>query len=420
MTEMRGRAVSIIACLLACGPALAASPAARLDPQGPLYKAASAHAPNFASKALWPYAVEKTAYTRETWPPARVLVWAAEEAPRRGTIAFADPANWTTPDGKPVARPPDEATDVVFPAGCRFNTKEPFMARHVTVEPGAHVVVWNVQMTGNLWVKEGATYRRMKGVFGAADRDTFARSDNDEIVFIPNNLTVNKRMDKSLEWLGRWKIADEINMNSGSFIVGPGSLFQHTDRRRSVIRADGALVLMSGATFEGRGNVYQGSDLEVDGRVLAGTPARPLTRDCVLGLSFKPNLDPEGSPRARRRPRDDVGLNLRPGASLVVTSADPKTARLVFRWHRNPPETKPFENGEPREIAALPHGIAMNLLGEARLNGVEFNDVLKGGIRLPDLAARRAWQNVVFGRGNFGKPDELFAIQGAGKRSRPN
>lgn len=50
----------------------------------------------------------------------------------------------------------------------------------------------------------------------------------------------------------------------------------------------------------------------------------------------------------------------------------------------------------------------MILLGKTEFNGVEFNDVLKGGIAMPDPAARKAWQNVSIGKGNLGSEDELF------------
>ncbi len=56
----------------------------------------------------------------------------------------------------------------------------------------------------------------------------------------------------------------------------------------------------------------------------------------------------------------------------------------------------------------MPRGIDFLLLGRCDFDGVEFHDVLKGGIEMPDPGAWRTWKNVVFGPGNFGKPDELF------------
>jgi len=51
----------------------------------------------------------------------------------------------------------------------------------------------------------------------------------------------------------------------------------------------------------------------------------------------------------------------------------------------------------------------MLLTGSSQLNGVEFNDILKGGIMMPSPSLRHRWRNVSYGLGNFGDPDELFA-----------
>jgi hypothetical protein len=51
----------------------------------------------------------------------------------------------------------------------------------------------------------------------------------------------------------------------------------------------------------------------------------------------------------------------------------------------------------------------MLLTGDVQLDGVEFNDVLRGGILMSDPALRARWKNVFFGPSNFAGPDELFA-----------
>ena len=186
--------------------------------------------------------------------------------------------------------------------------------------------------------------------------------------------------------------------------MAPGSTFLPTDRRTQRIGPDAELVLLSGSTLHLRGNHYFDVDFLVQGKVLAGTPDRPLTKDCHLGLSFKAG----SKVKKGRADGTHTGLILAPQGEIAVHSADPKTARLVFNWHRREAETKGFEDGEPPEVAAMPHGVNMMLAGKVRFEGVEFNDVLKGGIRMPDLTLRGNWRNIFFGETNFGKGDDLF------------
>ena len=224
----------------------------------------------------------------------------------------------------------------------------------------------------------------------------------------------NKRADKGTEFLGRWKMGDQVFLYSGQFIVGPGTAFQHADRFSLAVYPEGALVVLSGATYEARGNHYQNNDIVVHGKFLAGTAQRPLTADCTVGLSFKAKGKGKdsGSAGVKASKIDDVGLLLMPKAVLAVHSSGPAKARLVFRWHRNPQATfawgadrreGPGKGGEPTDIAAMQHGICMRLFGEANLDGVVFNDVIEGGIQLTDPAAVRQWRNVSLGQGNFGK-----------------
>jgi hypothetical protein len=147
---------------------------------------------------------------------------------------------------------------------------------------------------------------------------------------------------------------------------------------------------------------WLGAGLPASGAAVP-TAHDPQYDNCTLGLSFKS----EGYRKGARS--DDVGLLLFPGGVIAVTSADPTAARLVFRRHRRENETKPFEGGEPPEIAAMPHGITMLLLGETRFGGVLFEDVVKGGIAMLDPRARSQWKHVAFGPGNFGPAADLFA-----------
>ena len=367
---------------------------------------ATAHRPQYDNRNLWPHDVEKTDYFREKWSKAPVMVWAATGEGSLGEIArvradLRDPTNWRI-DGEPAKRLPDRETDVVFPAGnysVRTSGDGKLEARHLTVESGARVSFPKADVYGNLWIKKGGSFARAHGAFSGWDKSNFCRNDNDEPHFIANFFTHNKKPGTSTEWIGKWQVGDEVNMISGRFIVAPGSTFMPTDRRTQHVQTDAELVLMSGSSFYMRGNYYQGIDLQIDGKLLAGTPERPLTKDCTLGLSFKGQTSKHDL---------DIGLVVTEEASLVVQSADPENARLVLRWHgvSNPSGT--FKDGEPPEVAAKPHGIRMLLMGDAQLNGVEFQDVLKGGIMMPNPSLRTRWHDVFYGKGNFGSPDELF------------
>ncbi len=356
-----------------------------------------AHEPHYTDVALWPAALEtaKAAYAKEVWPPAPVLRWSA--------------SGWKTADGKP-SEGPDENTDVVFPAGTKADFKEKVVVRHVTVEPGAKVRFNEVVMGGNLWIQKGGSWQRAKGSFGANDKNTFVRTDNPGSQFIMNMLYVGKKPGCSVEMIGKYRIGDEVSISSGDMIIAPGSTFQHTDRREVNIYAKGSLVLLSGSTWEARGNLYHGEDMRIGGRLLAGTPERPLTADCTIGLSFKCWSAGTGDMATKGSKTSDVGLLLMPKGSLVVTSSDTAKARLAFRWHRHAQQTHEYKDGEPAAIAAMPHGICMRLLGEVGGGAFLFNDVVQGGIQLPEAGAQSAWTRIDYGEGNFAKGEQLFSV----------
>ena len=367
--------------------------------------AATAHEPQFDNREMWPAWVAKAEFSKERWDISRVLVWKETDGAKSRGLDPLDPANWLD-NGRAATEPPDNTTDVVFP-GSRDRYfvagRQPFNVRHLTIEHGAQVRFQEADIYGNVWIKRGGSYFRAKGIFGGPMKDTFVRSDNEDVQFVPNMLVHNKPAGKSTEWLGKWKVGDEVNLYSGRLIVGPDSLFMPTDRRVNRIGHEAELVLMSGSAFHLRGNNYTDTDIRIQGRLLAGTPERPLTEDCIVGLSFKTR----GGADLGKADATDVGLFLCPDGEMAVHSAEPEKARLVFKWHRRPPETKKFKDGEPEAIAALPHGISMFLAGGTAFDGVVFEDVLKGGIGMVDPRAHSQWKNVLFGK-NFGGPDALF------------
>jgi len=364
-----------------------------------------AHDPQYDNREVWPAWVEKTDFSQEQWPKGRVLVWRLTSG--RVRVDMSDPAHWLE-EGKPATRPPDEQTDIVLPSppnGKKYHVsgKQGCTARHMTVQAGVSSFLKSIVIHGNLWIKKGSFFHAIQP---RGAKNTFMRNDDPEPNKIANKIAFNKPPDRSTEWIGGWKTGDELDLFSGTFIVGPDSTFMPGDRSTQHVYPNAKLVLLSGATFHKRGNQYHLHDVEIEGAVLAGTPARPLTKDAVLGLSFKA----KGKGDAHHSRPGDKGLILyRPGR-IAVHSTDPEKARLVFKWHRMPVQSFGFKGeGEPAEIKVMPHGIDFVLLGRTDFNGVEFQDTLAGGIRMPDPSARENWKHVTFGKGNFAQPAELFA-----------
>ena len=102
----------------------------------------SAHNPCYDDRKLWPESVKQTAYYKEKWEKARVLVWAQQKGKFKGQVD--SPENWLEylPDGtggKQATKGPDAKTDVVFPDG-DYTVEGPggweqwgsFSARHLT------------------------------------------------------------------------------------------------------------------------------------------------------------------------------------------------------------------------------------------------------------------------------------------------
>jgi len=201
---------------------------------------------------------------------------------------------------------------------------------------------------------------------------------------------VSKAADASVEFLGRIQCDDWLEINTGTMIAGPGCILAMGNRHQNIIAPKGTLVLMSGATFTIKDGKLFDYDLDVFGKVLAGTPERPLTTDAYFALNGRGKTK-EYHPAASGSNRS---LKLEPIGAITVTSADPAKARLVFKL---------AEHSKFRQID-------LQLAGTMDFNGVLFEDVAQGGIQVRDAEVRKGWKNVFFGERNAGKPDELFAL----------
>jgi hypothetical protein len=384
----------------------------------------TAHEPNYSGKTAWPNLTGHEYFVREQWPKARLLVWAqpgqngggalggtggsgrgAKKNPP-GSLDPAEPANWLE-GGKPASAAPDGNTDVLVPAADKEYTVNLEAARHITVGAKASVVAPKV--TGNLWIKAGGRfYSTGRSIKIVGDKHTFIRNDNrapgedvpDGVptkkafwaLSIGYDILVQKKKEASVEFLGVVWAGDELVAWEGMTIVGVDSILRPGRPSTQVIGPEAALILTSGSYFGKEGCGGGPVDIHVQGRVLAGTPERPLTKDATLGISCPWTYTDHRGDHAH----GVYGLLIEPKAELSVHSTDPSKARLILKWN---------EGGSP---AALKEKVNLTLLGKLNLNGVLFDQVAKGGIKLPDPAARSAWKNVYFGEQNEGKPEELF------------
>jgi len=377
-----------------------------------------AHNPEFQDKTLWPAHVPKTAYFKETWKPARVLVFVKggdlENGNWRNTnIKEIDAVeNWEE-NGKPATEAPDENTDLIFPESknvyvAGYYEGGPLTARHITVGKNARIDCSRLTIHGNLWVKGGGN------IFGGnvqfvGSRHTFMRNDGNPKAeeFLTNKLDVLKAPNASVETLGRWAQDDEMRIRSGTLVLGPDTLFQPGDRGGHRLWPKANLVLMSGSRLQSIGNKYEDRDWVISGNLLAGTADRPLTADTTFGLSFKVHAELEGTSNVGGASTvNDTGLALNPTGRIAVTSADPKKARLIFCW-----------SGRAHRFGGVPQGldgyarkekIKVVLLGKTDFNGVEFRDFRLGGIAMSQPSESAQWKNTVLGEKNEGPLSKLI------------
>jgi len=415
-------ALAVLAWGLATGLAAVAASgdeAAATRPADPIdYAGAAAHEPHYDNGALWSAEQRKAAFVEQEWPKARLLVWATPGKTVRSR-AFADPENWLE-DGKPATEPIDGNTDLVFPDADQEYRVSPSRervlvpVRHLTIGRNAKMALepGGFDVYGNIWIRRGGSIRGFRFLKGTTH--TFVRSDNPASLYLSLHLHVRKPPEASVEFLGNFETGDDFNMNSGTTIIGPDSRFCPGDRSIQGIYPDARLVLMSGARFHKRGNQHYGNDVVVAGAILAGTPERPLTRDCFLGLSYKDKAARFPDPGHKRFPPgkpEHRGLVVLKEGQLAVHSADPARARLVVGWHGREIVSRSRTIKQADWMAAaqeIPHRIDLVLLGDVQLKGVVFRDLHDGGIQMADPEMHLEWKHVTFGTGNAAEPKGLY------------
>jgi hypothetical protein len=244
--------------------------------------------------------------------------------------------------------------------------------------------------------------------------------------YISQYISPQKDKDASVEFVGHFLSNDKFFVFSGTCIIGPASAVMSSNRSPDRVYPGATIQVMSGATWGKHNNHACGESYDINGTAMVGSPQRPITEDTYLAMPFK---DYSGvmagywdTTVARNTAGDHqgdvLGFHVTPKGRFRVYSADTTKARAVFCFHGR--ETPPGDAGfnvHPSELAKradlyknLPRRIDLVLEGDVEMNGVLFEDMYKGGIRLKDLSMKDRFQNVFWGPNCGGKSEEMFAV----------
>ena len=444
----------LIAC---CGFAL---PASALDIKAIAVKP-TADNPQFTNKEAWPMLVGDEYFTKQKWETSRTYIWNVRKTieendashRRRGPDA-SNPGNWIdAATGKPATELPDMDTDLILP-----DSETPYKAalgdkdgkgafcRHVTVGKNATFSSWGARhhrfhLFGNLWIRPGGSMRTGQGnlVF-AGDKHTFLRYDwpedgvlkklhneravspykeNGEIIKTPwlanaigTYMVHDKAKNISTEVIGLARMADEVGIKSGTFIVGRDSRFVSTGPSSVSINKGAKVVLMDGAQCSHGQNQFVNRDWGVQegAAVTGGTPDRPLKRDAYMGLGYRNWQNLPIAEAENKKPKPQIGAkkyyayggyNAMIKGDLLGYPAPRTGARLVVCWQRissggagswgrtDEAFQKVFPDFLPK--------IGVWISGTSKLENVRFDDLHRGGIVTANMNALGGWKNVSFG-----------------------
>jgi hypothetical protein len=369
--------------------------------------------------------------------------------------------------------------DVLLPAaGTKYEAltsgKGLHCIRHLTVERNASYRI-PATLVGNLWVKAGVS-----GMWGSGgitrlggrsysgsgvaghDKHTFLRFCNYQLDDPANN------HDTRPEELSRYNVpedthwayvgaighyvwidpgpnggsvevigvsggaGDRLDIVRGTVVVSEDSYIGNGDRAAVFVHPGATAILLNGARIGHCSPLMGGSAQKlmatygIAGTLMFGAPEHPLTRDLVFDACYYPQdrINPQGRPSQRA---SGASFILGETGRMVVNSADPTKARVVFRprsgqlpvsQYNVPGDTWKSVNRVRRvyyapkpelwEDPRVAKGVAAIFRGETDFNGVVFDGFYKGGVFV-NPEARAKWKNVSFGDKNLGKPDELFA-----------
>lgn len=440
-----------------------ALPASAVD-IGAITAKPTADNPRFDNKEAWPMLVGDEYFTKQKWEEGRTYIWNiekslddSESSRRRRGPDGADPSNWIdAATGKPATELPDMDTDLILP-----DSDTPYKAalggadgkgafcRHVTIGKNAAFSSSGARhhqfrLFGNLWIRPGGAMRTGQGnlVF-TGNIHTFLRYDwpedsglkkihderavspykvNGEIINTPwmaNCIGTYMRHDKpegiSTEVLGLARMADEVGIKSGTFIIGRDSRFVSTGPSSVSITNGAKVVLMDGAQCSHGQNQFVNRDwgVQAGAAVTGGTPDRPLRRDAYMGLGYRnwrnlPVPQREGEKKPIRTTAGGTkmyyaygGYNAMVQGDLIGYPAPGTNARLVVCWQRissggagswgrtDEAFQKVFPDFLPK--------IAIWISGVSKLENIRFDDLHRGGIVTANMEAFNGWKNISFG-----------------------
>jgi|GEM_PF-2393405 len=408
------------------------------------------------------------AYTTEKWDRPKVLVvWAN---PGKSGV-FDEPGNWLV-NGKPAGQlgasevwsgPAwgrkkglasfDPATDILIPVAdrgyqVRSSGAGSYLARHITVESNGFLSNNLSGVYGNLWVSEAGGMDGGGCAFIRGDRHSFfvngrRREDNRPVDwgkikakhFARKWIVRKDAIDASVELIGSVGSGDETHIVRGRAIISENSTVLIGPRCCQTVRREATLQLTSGAVIAKNGNQLHKQDMLIGGLLLAGTPERPLESDCYIGISFKDHEALFAGDMWKKvgKARGFVGFEVVAGGQIRVHSTDPTKARLVFTCHRQDGAgdtgSVPGEEKNPQLWQAyrdLPRRINMVFWKQTDLqfDGVLFEDIEEGGIKMEDPSMKDSWRNVFYGKNNAAAPEKIYVqhtpkVEGRGAYSFP-
>ena len=435
----------------------------------------TANSPQYGDKKVWPMLVGDGYFLKQKWAKGRTYIWnvkksseAGKGSRRRGPDG-SDPGNWIdTATGKPATELPDMNTDLILPdsetpykAALGAADKKGAFCRHVTIGKNAGFSSWGARhhrfrLFGNLWIRPGGSMRTGQGtLLFTGDKHTFVRYDwpedgvlkklhdertispykkNGEIIKSPwlaNCIATYMAHDKpkgvSTEIVGLVRLADEVGIKSGMFIIARDSRFSTSGPSSISINNGAKVVLMDGAHCSHGQNQFVNRDWGVQpgGQVTGGTPDRPLKRDAYMGVGYRnwmnlPIPQRKGDKKKILTTADGTklyyaytGANAQIRGDLIGYPAKGTDARLVVGWQRISSggagswgrTDEAFKKVFPR----IAPKIRIVIGGDAKIENVRFVDLPRGGIVTPDADIFKNWKNVSFGDACLSKdPKELI------------
>jgi hypothetical protein len=384
--------------------------------------------------ALWadvPGEGQIGSYGKQDWPQVPLMVW---RRPGQSGTRFVGP-NWVDQTGRPCFEPPvatdfmgpdPPMADVLLPAADEFyqsvGDRPQWTIRHMTIEENAFFHL-TYELRGNLWMKDGSGMQapwfgkydnRAPGVHRFLRFDGMRMVRSDREIREPHRVEpTDARLSQwgaygtapggTLEIIGKNQVNDQFRIfGEGRLIISENSYLAPALRASFSILPEATVVLLQDASinYETIAKQNGSASVWVGGTLMIGTPDRPITRDMLFAVcGVEEELIERQAAGGLRTP--GVSLLVSKEGRLVMHSADPTKARLVFKMHDS---EKARQRGKQY---GDPKGIVLDFEGQTELNGVVFDNILEGGIMVSPKQ-HAAWQNVFYGEHNLADPEKLY------------